>query len=209
MTEFRAVVVTEAASPVALATAARLARRGDLVLMGARRADVCERLAARLRACGAAAFAAQLDLADTSSIDRFVEAARYLIGEADVLVTGAGLTDGSWIGAQHLAAQLIPPMVDAGQGDVILVGPELFGAPPCGARRDLDTWMSALDAEFVGTGVRASLIRSAPVGSRAVPHDVGRLLAAMVGSRGRMHLRHVEIVPPVAAPRLSKEPDVR
>lgn len=206
MTEFRAVVVTEAASSVALATAARLARRGDLVLMGARRVDICERLATRLRAAGAAAFAAHLDLADTSSIDRFVESARYLVGDVDVLVTGAGLADGSWIGAQHLAAQLIPPMVEAGNGDVVLVSPELFGAPPRGVRRDLDTWMAALDAEFIGTGVRASLIRSAPVGSRLVPHDVGRLVAAMVGARGRMHLRHVEIVPPVAAPRLSKEP---
>lgn len=209
MTEFRAVVVTEAASPVALATAARLARRGDLVLMGARRVDICERLATRLRASGAAAFAAHLDLADTCSIDRFVESARYLVGEVDVLVTGAGLGDGSWVGAQHLAAQVIPPMVEAGCGDVILVSPELVGPPPRGARRDLDTWMAALDAEFIGTGVRASLIRSAPTGSPVVPDDVGRLVAAMVGSRGRMHLRHVEIVPPVAAPRLSKEPDIR
>ncbi|BBZ11201.1 SDR family NAD(P)-dependent oxidoreductase [Mycobacterium branderi] len=209
MTEFRAVVVTEAASSVALATAARLARRGDLVLMGARRVDICERLATRLRASGAAAFAAHLDLADTSSIDRFVESARYLLGEVDVVVTGAGAADGSWVGAQHLAAQLVPPMIDAGHGDVILISPELFGPPPRGSRRELDTWMSALDAEFIGTGVRASLIRSAPGNSRAVPDDVGRLVAAMVDACGRMHLRHVEIVPPMAAPTLSRERDVR
>jgi hypothetical protein len=205
MTAFRAAVVTEASSLVAQATATRLALRGDLVLMGTRRVDICEQLAARLRAWGAAAFAAPLDLADTSSIDRFIESARYLVGEVDVLVTGAGLTDGSWVGAQHLAAQLIPPMLEAGYGDVILISPELFGAPSNRARRDLDTWMSALDAEFIGTGVRASIIRS--ISRRVVPGDVGRLVAAMLGSAGQMHVRHLEIVPPVGA--LTKERDIR
>ena len=66
--------------------------------MGTRRTEICEEFAARLRSGGAAAFAAHLDLADPLSIDRFVESADYLIGAVDVLVSAAGLADGSWVG---------------------------------------------------------------------------------------------------------------
>lgn len=187
----RAVVVTEAASPVGLATAARLAAAGDLVLMGTRRPDICERLAAQLRCDGAAAFAAYLDLADPPSIDGFVKSADYLIGAVDVLVSAAGIAQGLWLGAQHLAAQVIPPMINNGHGDVVLISPTLVGASFATADRMLEAWATGLDAEFVGTGVRASIIKSTgPV----PPADVGRLIAAAISS----HLRVVDIIPSAA-----------
>jgi hypothetical protein len=194
VSQCRTVVITEASSPVALATAARLAAGGHLVLMGSRRTHICEEFAARLRYGGAAVFAAHLDLADPPSIDRFVQSAGYLVGAVDVLISAAGLTDGSWVGAQHLAAQVIPPMIDSRRGDVVLISPELVGASPAGARRMLEAWVCGLDAEFVGTGVRASIVRST---GQAPPHDVGCLIAAAIGSPERMHLRVVDVIPPV------------
>jgi hypothetical protein len=194
VSQSRAVVITEASSPVALATAARLALGGDLVLMGTRRTDTCERFATRLRSDGAAAFAAYLDLADPPSIDRFVKSADYLIGAVDVLVSAAGLTDGSPSGAQHLAAQVIPPMIDNRRGDVVLISPELVGASPTTADRMLEAWICGLDAEFVGTGVRASIIRS--TGGPVPPGDVGCLIAAAISSPARMHLRVIDIIAP-------------
>jgi NAD(P)-dependent dehydrogenase (short-subunit alcohol dehydrogenase family) len=188
------VVITEASSPVALATAARLSADGHLVLMGGRRTHICEEFAARLRSGGAAVFAAHLDLADPPSIDRFIQAADYLIGDADVLVSAAGLADGSWVGAQHLVAQLIPPMIDNRRGDVVLISPELVGASPAGAHRMLEAWVSGLDAEFVGTGVRASIVRST---GQVPPDDVGRLIAAAVSAPERTHMRVVDLIPPV------------
>jgi NAD(P)-dependent dehydrogenase (short-subunit alcohol dehydrogenase family) len=188
------VVITEASSPVALATAARLSADGHLVLMGGRRTHICEEFAARLRSGGAAVFAAHLDLADPPSIDRFIQAADYLIGDADVLVSAAGLADGSWVGAQHLVAQLIPPMIDNRRGDVVLISPELVGASPAGAHRMLEAWVSGLDAEFVGTGVRASIVRST---GQVPPDDVGRLIAAAIGAPERTHMRVVDLIPPV------------
>jgi NAD(P)-dependent dehydrogenase (short-subunit alcohol dehydrogenase family) len=189
----KAIVITEASSPVALATAARLAAGGDLVLMGTRRTDVCERFATQLRSDGAAAFAAHLDLADPQSIDRFVESADYLIGSADVLITAAGLTDGSWIGAQHFVAQVIPPMIDNPCGDVVLISPHLVGPSPAKADRMLEAWAAGLDAEFVGTGVRTSIIRS-PGGTRQLPGDVACLIATVLGSPGT-HLRVFDVIP--------------
>jgi NAD(P)-dependent dehydrogenase (short-subunit alcohol dehydrogenase family) len=196
------VVITEASSPVALATAARLAAGGDLVLMGSRRTHICEEFAARLRSDGAAVFAAHLDLADPPSIDRFVESADYLVGAVDVLVSAAGLADGSWVGAQHLAAQVIPPMIDSGRGDVVLISPELVGASPAGAHRMLEAWICGLDAEFVGTGVRASIVRST---GQVPPDDVGCLIAAAISAPDRMHLRVVDLIPPAPARNLAQE----
>jgi NADP-dependent 3-hydroxy acid dehydrogenase YdfG len=203
----RAIVITEASSPVALATAARLAAGGDLVLMGTRRTEVCERLAARLRADGAAAFAAYLDLADPPSVDRFIESAGYLIGAVDVLISAAGLADGCWVGAQHLAAQVVPPMINDRRGDVVLISPELVGASSQEAHRMLDVWAAGLDAEFIGTGVRASVVRSTG-NAQVSPGDVGCLIDTLLGFP-RTHLRIVEVIPPVPAPTLAHEPRSR
>jgi NADP-dependent 3-hydroxy acid dehydrogenase YdfG len=200
-------VITEASSPVALATAARLAAGGDLVLMGTRRLDLCERLAAQLRSTGATAFAAYLDLADPPAIDRFVDAADYLIGAADVLISAAGLADDSSVGAQHFAAQVIPPMIDNRRGDVVLISPELIGPSTVRARRMLETWGAGLEAEFVGTGVRASIVRvTASHGVRIPPEDIACLIAGAISSPERMHLRVVDVIPPV--PR-RREPEGR
>jgi NAD(P)-dependent dehydrogenase (short-subunit alcohol dehydrogenase family) len=205
VSQSRAVVITEASSPVALATAARLAAGGDLVLMGTRRPDICERFAAQLRSDGAAAFAAYLDLADPTSIDRFVDSADYLIGAVDVLVSAAGLADGSWVGAQHFAAQVIPPMIDNQCGDVVLISPALVGGSSATADRLLEAWVAGLDAEFVGTGVRASIIRvTASHGNVQVPpDDIACLIAAAISSPERMHLRVVDVIAPVPAASIS------
>lgn len=202
MTQSRTVVITEASSPVALATAARLAAGGDLVLMGGRTTQMCEEFAARLRSGGGAVFAAYLDLADVPSVDQFVETAHYLVGVPDVLVSAAGLADGSWVGAQHLVAQLVPPMIDNGHGDVVLLSPELVGSSPAGGHRMLDAWARGLDAEFIGTGVRASIVRST---GQVPADDVSCLIAAAISSSERMHLRVIDVIPPVPAPTLAQE----
>jgi hypothetical protein len=202
MSQCRTVVLTEASSPVALATAARLAAGGHLVLLGSRRIHICEEFAARLRSGGAAVFAAHLDLADPPSIDRFVRSADYLVGAIEVLISAAGLADGSWVGAQHLAAQVIPPMIESGRGDVVLISPELVGVSPPGTRRMLEAWVSGLDAEFVGTGVRASIVRSS---GQVPPDDVGCLIAAAISSPDPMHLRVVDVIPPAPATTLAQE----
>ena len=93
-------------------------------------------------------------------------------------------------------------MIDNGRGDVVLLSPELIGASPDGADRMLDAWVSGLDAEFVGTGVRASVVRST---GQVPPDDVGRLIAAAISASDRTHLRVVDVIPPVPAPNLAQE----
>jgi hypothetical protein len=67
----------------------------------------------------------------------------------------------------------------------------------------LEAWVAGLDAEFVGTGVRVSIVRS--TGGTMPPGDVGCLIAAAISARRRVHLRVVDVIPPVLAPTLAKE----
>jgi NAD(P)-dependent dehydrogenase (short-subunit alcohol dehydrogenase family) len=192
----RAVAITEASSPVGFATAARLAAGGHTVVMGSRRLQVCEEFAARLRSGGADVFAAHLDLADPLSIDGFLESVDYVVGEVDALISTVGVAAKCWVGAQHLVTQLVTPMIDHGRGDVVLLGPELIGVPHAGADRMLEAWISGLDAEFVGTGVRASIVRADGV---VPPDDAGRLIAATICAPDDVHLRLVDVIPSIPA----------
>lgn len=197
-------IVIEAAG-IGRAAAAQLAAAGHLVLIGGRRVEESEQFAARLRDRGGSAFAAHLDLADPRSISRFLAAAHYLIGTPDVLITDVGLggpagecPDGAGVGAQTLATRLIPAMIARGSGDVVLVGPELAGVRCTEVQRKVDAWLAALDAEFVGTGVRASVVRSAQPGAFAFSGDAGRLVAGMATES---RLRLVELLPAAGAAR--------
>jgi NADP-dependent 3-hydroxy acid dehydrogenase YdfG len=184
----RAVVVTGASSGIGLATAERLARAGHLVVLGTSRGEICEQVAARLRDEGSSAFAAHLDLADTCSIDKFVDAARYLVGTVDVLVSNFDL---DVLGAQYLAAQLIPAMIEKGSGDLVFVSPEVVGerSQPRMAAYPVavQAWVALLQAGLEGTGVRASIARR--------PDDVARVVTGVIVSAPRTHLRLVEVVP--------------
>lgn len=191
-------IVIEAVG-IGRAVAAQLAAQGHLVLIGGRRLEESERLAARLRDRGGSAFAAHLDLADPRSINRFLASAHYLIGTPDVLITDFGLagragecSDAAGVGAQTLATRVIPAMIARGSGDVVLVGPELAGVSCAAAGRKVDAWIAALDAEFVGTGVRASVVRSAQPGAFAFTAEAGRLVAGMANES---RLRLVELLP--------------
>ncbi|WP_319448705.1 MULTISPECIES: SDR family NAD(P)-dependent oxidoreductase [unclassified Mycobacterium] len=176
----RAAVVTGGSSAIGCATAKRLARAGYLVVLGARRVEVCEVVAAELQAEGATAFAVPLELADIASIDSFVRAVGYLVGAVDALVFNAGRSwpgdssgmdaaamrddfDTNALGAQHLAAKLMPAMTEKGSGDVVFVSCEVAVsgmAASSASTAALETWSAMLQAELEGTGVRVSIVRT-------------------------------------------------
>ena len=66
----RPAVVTGASSGIGTEAARALADAGLPVVLGARRVDVCEDVAAEIRQCGGRAVAFPLDLADPASIER-------------------------------------------------------------------------------------------------------------------------------------------
>src|SRR5699024_8053209 len=123
-------VVTGASSGIGAACAHTLAARGFDVVLGARRTDRIEKLAAEI-----GGRAHPLDITDQQSVDDFVEAA----GPVDVLMHNAGgakglapvaeadLDDWRWMwetnvmGTLRVTKALLPRLVDSGDGMVITI----------------------------------------------------------------------------------------
>ncbi len=124
-------VVTGASSGIGEATARRLAAEGYHVVLGARRLDRLEALAAEI---GGSAY--RLDVTDQLSVDDFssrVPACRVLVNNAGGAygmdpVAQADLSD--WtamyelnvLGVVRMTKALLPALIASGAGDVVLVG---------------------------------------------------------------------------------------
>lgn len=126
----RVAVVTGASSGIGAATARELARAGFEVVVGARRVDRLEELAAEIGGT-----ALPLDVTDQESVDAFV--AR--VPRCDVLVNNAGGAKGmatvadavedDWrwmwetnvIGTLRMTKALLPKLVESGDGHVLTV----------------------------------------------------------------------------------------
>src|SRR5438067_5480287 len=87
----RTVMVTGASSGIGAATARALAEAGAAVVLGARRMDRLEALAAELGGRGAAVAVAATDMRREADVVRLFALARDRFGGVDVLVNAAGL----------------------------------------------------------------------------------------------------------------------
>ncbi|MCD2317599.1 SDR family oxidoreductase [Sphingomonas sp. IC-11] len=85
------VLVTGASSGIGEATARILAAAGMTVVLGARRTDRLERLAAQIAEDGGRARVAALDVTDRVQVAAFAQAALDEFGRIDVLVNNAGV----------------------------------------------------------------------------------------------------------------------
>ncbi|GAA2329473.1 SDR family oxidoreductase [Saccharopolyspora halophila] len=126
----RVAVVTGASSGIGAATARELAEAGFAVVLGARRVDRLEELAAEIGGT-----ALQLDVTDQDSVDAFVAQ----VPRCDVLVNNAGGAKGvapiaeavedDWrwmwetnvLGTLRLTKALMPKLVESGDGHVLTV----------------------------------------------------------------------------------------
>ncbi len=181
----RPTLIAGASSGIGAATALDLAARGFPVALGARRVQKCEDLAEEIRANGGEAVALSLDVTDPESVRSCVHQATERLGAIEVLVAGAGETQfgrlyetstGDFesqiqihlIGANRLAAAVLPGMVKRQRGDVIFIGSDvsLRPRPHMGAygaaKAGLLAMVTNLQMELEGTGVRASVVHPGP-----------------------------------------------
>ncbi|MCM3804712.1 SDR family oxidoreductase [Streptomyces sp. DR7-3] len=90
--EGKVVAITGASSGIGEATALLLAERGATVVLGARRSDRIEALAARIAGAGGEAVPAATDVKRRADLSRLVATARERYGKLDVLVSNAGIS---------------------------------------------------------------------------------------------------------------------
>ncbi|MFB7720963.1 SDR family oxidoreductase [Nocardia sp. NPDC056100] len=199
----RPVLIAGASSGIGAATATALAELGYPVALGARRVEICEELAEKIRADGGEAFAHRLDVADTASVDEFVTAAENVLGPIEIVVSGAGDLEFSsgWamdpevfesqvrvhlVGAQRLAHRLIPGMIERQRGDFVVIGSDCADRPRPGvgayngAKMGVEALARQLRMELEGTGVRSSIVRPGQtltgMGMTADPAVIGPML---------------------------------
>jgi NADP-dependent 3-hydroxy acid dehydrogenase YdfG len=167
--EGRTAVVTGASSGIGAATAARLAAEGFSVVLGARRLERLEELAARI-----GGRALPLDVTSDDSVAAFAGA----LDRVDVLVNNAG---GSWdaapvaeadldswertydvnvLGSVRMTKALLPALRASGRGDVVFMGSTAGlisyegGASYTAAKHGIHTLAETLRLELVGEPVR-------------------------------------------------------
>jgi NADP-dependent 3-hydroxy acid dehydrogenase YdfG len=183
--ERRAAVVTGASSGFGQAIAELLAAHGHPVVLGARRVDRLEEMAAKIRADGGEALALPLDLADPASIDAFAADAEAQLGPIEIVVSNAGeVVLGSALefdpdafvaqmqvnlmGAQRLVSGLGPALVARQRGDIVFVTSDVVRLPRSqmaayvASKHALEGLARAMQMELEGTGVRVGIVRPGP-----------------------------------------------
>ncbi|MGJ4918055.1 SDR family oxidoreductase [Bradyrhizobium sp. HKCCYLRH2060] len=132
----KVILITGASSGIGAGIARELAATGARLLLGARRLDRLEALAAELRAAGQTAEVRALDVTKRADVAAFTEAARALWGHVDVMINNAGIMPlspmaslkvGEWDrmvdvnikGVLNGIAAVLPGMLARGSGHII------------------------------------------------------------------------------------------
>jgi NAD(P)-dependent dehydrogenase (short-subunit alcohol dehydrogenase family) len=183
--ERRPTIVTGASSGIGRATAEALAALGHPVVLGARRVDECEDIAALIRADGGEAVAIRLDLADPKSIEQFATSAVDILGEVEIVISNAaqnipgavldtspeefdGVLRVNLSGTHRLISSLAPAMTERQRGDIVFITsdvaehPRPFMAAYVTSKWGLEGYVRSLQMELEGTGVRANIVRPGP-----------------------------------------------
>jgi 3-hydroxy acid dehydrogenase/malonic semialdehyde reductase len=177
------VLITGASAGFGAAGAVAFGAAGARLLLGARRVDRLEQVAAEVRKAGASeAHVHSLDVADTQSVNAFVSWARSKTQRLDVLINNAGgahgldtITEGKdedWetmmqanvLGVLRMTRAALPLIPHDAGASIINIGshadraPYEGGSAYCGAKAAAAQITRVLRLELCGTGIRVSLI---------------------------------------------------
>lgn len=176
--EGRVVLITGASSGIGAAIARAAAAEGMRVVLGARRLDKLEALAAELGG-DAKARAVKLDVTDWASCEAFVAAGVEAFGRVDAFVANAGFgaergwlnsTPEHWrdmvltnvLGAAYTIRATLPAILEA-KGHILVTGSVAGRISIPGSLYSATKWAvtgigQSLRGEVAGTGVRVTLI---------------------------------------------------
>lgn len=147
----KVILITGASSGIGAGIARELGSAGARVMLGARRSDRLEHVAAEIVASGGTALTHSLDVTSRDSVRAFAEAARTAWGRVDVLINNAGImplslmssmkvdewdrmVDVNIKGVLHGIAAVLPEMTARGAGHIINIASiGALGVVPTGA----------------------------------------------------------------------------
>jgi 3-hydroxy acid dehydrogenase / malonic semialdehyde reductase len=177
------VLITGASSGFGAAAALAFAREGAKLLLGARRVDRLEQVAAEAKKAGSpAAHVHALDVASTPSVDAFAKWAGGLTDKLDVLINNAGgakgldkvaeAKDDDWefmmqtnvLGVLRVTRACLPLMTSNPGSSIINIGSIAGrvayegGSAYCAAKAGELQITRALRLELCGTGVRVATV---------------------------------------------------
>ena len=177
------VLITGSSSGFGAAAALAFAREGAKLLLGARRLDRLQEVAAACRKAGApAAHAQTLDVCSTASVNDFVKWTRGFTDKLDVLINNAGGAKGidtvaegkdedwEWmmqtnvLGVLRMTRACLPMMTNNPGSSLLNIGSIASrfayegGSAYCGAKAAEFMITRSLRLELSGTGVRVSTI---------------------------------------------------
>lgn len=87
----RVAIITGSSSGIGAGLAAMLASEGARVVLAARRSDLLDQVATKVREAGGSAVPVVTDLTDDSSLTRLLDRTRAEVGPVDILVNNAGV----------------------------------------------------------------------------------------------------------------------
>jgi NAD(P)-dependent dehydrogenase (short-subunit alcohol dehydrogenase family) len=177
----RAALITGGSRGIGLATAKKLAARGDRVVLAARSAADLERAVAEIAVSGGTAWAWSGDVTDPRACVAMVQHARELAGAIDICVLAAGvghwtptdsMTDDQWqstmavnVDAVFYATRaVLPVMLAAGGGHLVYVSSVLGrrGVPNMAAyaasKAAVSAFAESVAAEAKPNGIKVTIL---------------------------------------------------
>ena len=175
----RVAIVTGASRGIGRAIAAGLAEAGAAVVVAARNAQLCEQVAAGIRASGREACACPFDLADFTTHAALVDAAVSTFGRLDVLINNGAILKPHFIeritpeelstlertnvqGPVLLSRLALPHLASSGHGSIVNLGAVAGHRPMKGlgaygaSKAALISWTRVMAQEWTPRGVRVN-----------------------------------------------------
>jgi NADP-dependent 3-hydroxy acid dehydrogenase YdfG len=189
----KVIVITGASSGMGAAAARHLAARGASVVLGARRADRIQTLAAEITESGGQAIAAVTDVTNREDVRKLVDSAVETYGRIDVLINNAGvmplspldrlkvdewdrMIDVNIKGVLYGIAAALPQMKAQGSGHIInlasVAGHKLFaGSAVYSATKFAVRALSeGLREEMASSNIRTTIISPGAVRTELLDH---------------------------------------